>query len=46
MGGMAARALAVWGLASCLLSPAQAQQTLTVAAYPAVDEIVKSAIPA
>ena len=46
MGGMAARALAVWGLASCLLSPAQAQQTLIVAAYPAVDEIVKSAIPA
>ena len=46
MGGMASRALAAWGLAGCLLSGAQAQQTLIVAAYPAVDEIVKSAIPA
>ena len=46
MGGMASRALAAWGLAGCLLTGAQAQQTLIVAAYPAVDEIVKSAIPA
>lgn len=34
--------LLLWGLAQ----GAWAQQTLTVAAYPAVDEIVKSAIPA
>ena len=34
------------GLAALLLSGAQAQQTLVVAAFPAVDEIVKSAIPA
>ncbi len=33
-------------LAFVLLSAAHAQQTLIVAAYPAVDEIVKSAIPA
>ncbi len=30
----------------CWLAAAQAQQTLTIAAFPAVDEIVKSAIPA
>jgi multiple sugar transport system substrate-binding protein len=34
------------GLAALLLSGAQAQQTLIVAAFPAVDEIVKAAIPA
>jgi multiple sugar transport system substrate-binding protein len=33
-------------LAALLLSSAQAQQTLIVAAFPAVDEIVKAAIPA
>ena len=33
-------------LAALLLSGAQAQQTLVVAAFPAVDEIVKSTIPA
>ncbi|MDE2393942.1 MAG: extracellular solute-binding protein [Burkholderiales bacterium] len=33
-------------LAASALTAAQAQQTLTVAAYPAVDAIVKSAIPA
>ena len=33
-------------LAALLLSNAQAQQTLIVAAFPAVDEIVKAAIPA
>ena len=47
---MASRALAAWGLLGCALSPVLAQssppQTLVVAAYPAVDEIVKSAIPA
>ena len=34
------------GLCALMLSSARAQQTLIVAAYPAVDEIVKSAIPA
>ncbi len=33
------------GLFALLLCGAQAQQTLTVAAFPAVDEIVRSAIP-
>ena len=33
------------GLFALLLCEAQAQQTLTVAAFPAVDEIVRSAIP-
>ncbi len=33
------------GLFALLLCHAQAQQTLTVAAFPAVDEIVRSAIP-
>ena len=33
------------GLLALLLCDAQAQQTLTVAAFPAVDEIVRSAIP-
>ena len=33
------------GLFALLLCDAQAQQTLTVAAFPAVDEIVRSAIP-
>ena len=33
-------------LAFALLSPGHAQQTLVVAAYPAVDEIIKAAIPA
>ena len=37
---------AALGLATLQLAGAQAQQTLVVAAYPAVDEIVKSAIPA
>ena len=36
------------GAGLCLLAaqPAQAQQSLTIAAFPAVDEIVKSVIPA
>jgi multiple sugar transport system substrate-binding protein len=34
------------GLLACVLGSAQAQQTLTVAAFPAVDDIVKAAIPA
>lgn len=34
------------GLAALMLSTAQAQQVLTVAAFPAVDEIVRAAIPA
>jgi len=38
--------LIVGATAATLLSTASAQQTLTVAAYPAVDEIAKSAIPA
>ena len=54
MVGMASRALLAWGVMGCLLTPVLAQssgqpsgqQTLVVAAYPAVDEIVKSAIPA
>ena len=37
---------AVLGIAALLASAAQAQQTLIVAAYPSVDEIVKAAIPA
>ncbi len=40
------RAAVGTGLVACALGAAQAQQTLTVAAFPAVDEIVKSAIPA
>jgi multiple sugar transport system substrate-binding protein len=40
------QACATLSLAVLLLSGAQAQQTLVVAAFPAVDEIVKSAIPA
>jgi multiple sugar transport system substrate-binding protein len=46
MGGITSRALAAGALATLVLSAAQAQQILVVAAYPAVDEIVKSAIPA
>lgn len=42
----AGRLGAGFGLCALLLSGAHAQQTLIVAAYPAVDEIVKSAIPA
>lgn len=38
-------ALWVGVIAAALASSAQSQQTLTVAAYPAVDEIAKSAIP-
>lgn len=34
------------GLVLLLVSPARAQQVLTVAAFPAVDEIVRAAIPA
>jgi len=40
------RAAVGTGLLACALGSAQAQQTLTVAAFPAVDDIVKSAIPA
>jgi multiple sugar transport system substrate-binding protein len=40
------RAAVGTGLVACALGGAQAQQTLTVAAFPAVDDIVKSAIPA
>jgi multiple sugar transport system substrate-binding protein len=40
------RAVVGTGFAFCALGAAQAQQTLTVAAFPAVDDIVKSAIPA
>jgi multiple sugar transport system substrate-binding protein len=39
-------ARAALSLLAVLLTDAQAQQSLTVAAFPAVDEIVKSAIPA
>ena len=39
------RLLAGLGLLALLLANANAQQTLTVAAFPAVDEIVRSAIP-
>ena len=37
-----------WGVCSLLLMaiPASAQQVLTVAAFPAVDEIIRAAIPA
>ena len=33
-------------LGACLLTPLLAQQSLTIAAFPAVDEIVRAAIPA
>ncbi len=48
MGTGAIRRLTVLGASWLLLAwpCAQAQQSLTIAAYPAVDEIVKSAIPA
>lgn len=36
---------AAWSAAALLSTPAHAQTTLTVAAYPAVDQIVKAAIP-
>ena len=39
-------AIAIGLLTALLTQQVQAQQTLTVAAFPAVDEIVKSAIPA
>ena len=45
-GGWRGTARAGLGLAALCLGSAQAQQTLTIAAFPAVDEIVKSAIPA
>ena len=41
--GRRCAAVLLWALT---LASAQAQQTLTIAAFPAVDEIVKSAIPA
>lgn len=52
MSGQARFGRSVWksvslllATASCACMPAQAQTTLTVAAFPAVDEIVKAAIP-
>ena len=45
-GFRAIRLMGMLGMAAMLASAAQAQQTLIVAAYPAVDEIVKAAIPA
>ena len=44
-GGWRGTARAGLGLAALCLGSAQAQQTLTIAAFPAVDEIVRSAIP-
>jgi len=48
MGSGSMRRWAGLGAGLCLLAAhaAQAQQSLTIAAFPAVDEIVKSAIPA
>ena len=45
-GSMRRRAALGAGLLLLALQTAQAQQVLTIAAFPAVDEIVKSAIPA
>jgi multiple sugar transport system substrate-binding protein len=45
-GGRPSPAWAGLCLLSLAIAPAQAQQILTVAAFPAVDEIVRSAIPA
>jgi multiple sugar transport system substrate-binding protein len=45
-GGGPSRAWAGLCLLALAVGPAQAQQVLTVAAFPAVDEIVRAAIPA
>jgi multiple sugar transport system substrate-binding protein len=45
-GRISRRGAAALGLCLLALHPAQAQQTLTVTAFPAVDDIVRSAIPA
>ena len=44
-GGRRGAAWAGLGLMALCLASAQAQQTLTIATFPAVDEIVRSAIP-